>query len=160
MTELEYRKCVMCDEMGVVFREDRAVLCPKHDAEVPWCKSPGCGNKAFDSSGNCAPHTALHDIFLAIDSHSADRLGAMIIAWREKIGPAPETVIWIVDIMLQCGHVNSHSEARRMINSGAVEIDDEKIEDPEALIPVRDGMTLKTGPQTISKVDLDLLITG
>lgn len=89
-----YQKAVMlneccdddCEEFGVVVRPDGNVLCPKHEAEWPWCSSPGCRNKSYKrkKDGFCHPHKAVEDL-----------KGMLIVDPETKISmPLDEYLIW------------------------------------------------------------------
>ncbi|MBE3572154.1 MAG: tyrosine--tRNA ligase [Moorella humiferrea] len=56
-----------------------------------------------------------------------------------------ETQIWLPRLMVQAGLVPSTSEARRLIRQGAVRIDGQRLDDPDAELVVRDGAVLKAG---------------
>ncbi len=60
--------------------------------------------------------------------------------------------LWIVDLLKQVGALSSSSEARRLIESGAVQVDDQTIKDFKAVITVKSGMTLKVGKHRIYKL--------
>lgn len=56
-----------------------------------------------------------------------------------------EKEIWIVDLLKRAGAATSTSEARRLIEQGAVSVDGEKISDFNAKIPVKKGALVKIG---------------
>ncbi|MEW8959750.1 tyrosine--tRNA ligase [Neomoorella humiferrea] len=56
-----------------------------------------------------------------------------------------ETQIWLPRLMVQAGLAPSTSEARRLIRQGAVRIDGQRLDDPDAELVVRDGAVLKAG---------------
>ncbi len=59
--------------------------------------------------------------------------------------------IGVVDLLVAC-FGGSKSEARRMVEQGAVAIDGEKIEDATASVEARDGMTVKMGKRRWARV--------
>lgn len=63
-----------------------------------------------------------------------------------------ETNTWIVDILRHIGAVTSTSEARRLIEAGAVAINDTKISDFKAQITLSSGMLIKVGKHRFYKV--------
>ncbi|WP_338832931.1 Tyrosine--tRNA ligase [Moorella humiferrea] len=56
-----------------------------------------------------------------------------------------ETQIWLPRLMVQAGLAPSTSEARRLIRQGAVRIDGQRLDDPDAELVVRDGAVIKAG---------------
>ncbi len=63
-------------------------------------------------------------------------------------------LVWIVDVLkvLPNTGINSSSQARRLIESGAVSIDGKKIVDFEAKIVITSGLIIKVGKHSIYKV--------
>jgi tyrosyl-tRNA synthetase len=47
---------------------------------------------------------------------------------------------------------SSNSEARRLVQQGAVSINDEKISDPKAQVEVPEGAILKAGKRKFAKI--------
>lgn len=62
--------------------------------------------------------------------------------------------VWIVRLVRACGAASSNSEARRLIQQGAVRLNDEKIDDEGANVEVADGDVLQVGKRTFAKVNL------
>lgn len=60
--------------------------------------------------------------------------------------------IWIVELLKKVGALSSSSEARRLIESGAVHLDNQQIADFKALVTVTSGMTLKVGKHRVYKL--------
>lgn len=56
-----------------------------------------------------------------------------------------ETQIWLPRLMVQAGLAPSTSEARRLIRQGAVKMDGQRLDDPDAELVVKDGTVLKAG---------------
>jgi tyrosyl-tRNA synthetase len=56
---------------------------------------------------------------------------------------------WIVDILKHLGSIKTSSEAKRLIDSGAVSIDDEVISDFKAYVNWKPGMVIKVGKHRI-----------
>ncbi len=57
----------------------------------------------------------------------------------------PENPIWIGKLLQESGAVSSGGEARRLIQQGAVKLNEEKITDPRATLDITDGMILQSG---------------
>lgn len=62
--------------------------------------------------------------------------------------------LWIVDLLKKVGAVTSSSDARRLLESGAVHLDDQAIKDFKAMVTLKSGMTLKAGKHKIYKLML------
>jgi tyrosyl-tRNA synthetase len=60
--------------------------------------------------------------------------------------------VWIVKLLSLAGFAPTNSEARRLIQQGAVTLDGERIGDPTAEIEVRDGQILKVGKLKFGKI--------
>jgi len=60
--------------------------------------------------------------------------------------------IWIVRLLTQLELCSSGSEARRLINQGAVSIDQIKQQDVEALVKVRKGMLIRVGKRRFARL--------
>ena len=60
--------------------------------------------------------------------------------------------LWIVDFLKALGAITSSSEAKRLIESGAVEIDGQEIKDFKAEISWKKGMTIKVGKHRIYQI--------
>lgn len=60
---------------------------------------------------------------------------------------------WLEDILVSTSLVSSRSQAKRLIRDGAVEVNGEKITNPEQLMPVKD-FTLKVGNRMFAKITL------
>jgi len=69
------------------------------------------------------------------------------IASGEEVG--------LAKLLALCGLAPSSSEARRLIKSGAVKINQEKVEDASKVIKVENGMLLQVGKRRICKVRVD-----
>ena len=69
------------------------------------------------------------------------------VAWPEGLAAS----VWIVDLMKALGSVASSSEARRLIESGAVYVDEVREKDPKAQITYTSGLVLKVGKHKIYK---------
>ena len=62
--------------------------------------------------------------------------------------------LWIVELLEAARLVQSRSEARRLIQQGAVELDGQRVESVEARVAVRDGMLLKVGKKRFAEIVL------
>jgi tyrosyl-tRNA synthetase len=58
----------------------------------------------------------------------------------------------IVQLMRQAKLVTSNGEARRLIQQGAVHLDNKKITDPKSLVSVKVGSILRLGKHRFAKV--------
>jgi tyrosyl-tRNA synthetase len=68
-----------------------------------------------------------------------------------EVGPLREKEVWIVELLKHLG-VPSSSEARRLLEAGAISIDEHKITDFKATIFVRPDMVVKVGKHKFYKV--------
>ena len=59
---------------------------------------------------------------------------------------------WVVDILRHLGAVSSSSEARRLLEAGAVSLQDQKITEFKAMIVLESGMFIKVGKHRIYKI--------
>ncbi len=66
----------------------------------------------------------------------------------------PAEKIGILTLLVKAGLAPSTSEARRLVQAGAVRIDDEKITDVRFELAPKDGMILKSGKRGFAKVKL------
>ncbi len=62
--------------------------------------------------------------------------------------------IWIIKLLVSLGLVSSNGEGRRMIEQGAVKIDEEKLSDKDADIVVTDGMIVQVGKRKFAEIKL------
>lgn len=60
--------------------------------------------------------------------------------------------VWIVDIIRKLGAVSTSSEARRLIDDGAVAVNQAKITDFKALVSVQSGDIIKVGKHRIYRI--------
>jgi len=63
-----------------------------------------------------------------------------------------ERKIWIVKLLNMIGAVNSNSSARRLISQGAVEIDGEKVTDPNLEIEITKPIVIRVGKHFFKKI--------
>ncbi|MDP7035117.1 MAG: tyrosine--tRNA ligase [Planctomycetota bacterium] len=61
--------------------------------------------------------------------------------------------IWIVSLLRQANFATSGGEARRVISQGGVRVDDQRIEDPNAWIEIRDGAVLRVGKRRFARIE-------
>jgi len=64
----------------------------------------------------------------------------------------PAGNINVVDLILSAGFAASKSEARRLVTQGAVSLDDQKLTDIDAPVPVRDGAVLRVGKRRFGRI--------
>lgn len=62
--------------------------------------------------------------------------------------------IWIIKLLTAAGMAPSNSEARRLVQQGAVTLDGQKISDPSANIEIKDGQILKAGKLKYARIRL------
>ncbi len=60
--------------------------------------------------------------------------------------------IWVVKLLTISGMAKSSSEARRLIQQGAVTLDGERVTDPEKELIIREGAILKVGKRRFAKI--------
>lgn len=63
-----------------------------------------------------------------------------------------EGLIWLVKLLRTAGFSSSNSEARRLIQQGAVSINGERLDDPTAHVPVEDGAILRVGRRRFARL--------
>lgn len=63
-----------------------------------------------------------------------------------------ENPIWIGKLLQEIGAVKSGSDARRLIQQGAVRINDQKIDDPKVSIQIENGDIIKAGKKCFAKL--------
>ncbi len=62
--------------------------------------------------------------------------------------------VWLVALMVEAGLAPSKAQARRLITQGAVDLDGQKVTDPEGSVAVRSGVVLKAGKRHFLKLTL------
>ncbi len=74
-----------------------------------------------------------------------------------RISPAnlKDGKLWAVKLVVLCGFASTNSEARRLIAQGAVSIDGEKLQDPNAEIDICAGAILRVGRRRFAKLLLE-----
>lgn len=65
---------------------------------------------------------------------------------------APDGTIGIIQLLTESGLVPSKSEARRMIEHGAVSIDGAKVADQHAVVALRDSVVVRVGKRGFRRV--------
>jgi tyrosyl-tRNA synthetase len=60
--------------------------------------------------------------------------------------------VWIVDLLRNLGAIAASSEAKRLIEAKAVEIDGESVADFKASVAWKSGMTIKVGKHRIYQI--------
>jgi tyrosyl-tRNA synthetase len=63
-----------------------------------------------------------------------------------------EPTIGILSLLVRCKLAGSNSEARRLVEQGAVRIDDVKVSDPKSRVEPRRGMIIKSGKRGFAKL--------
>jgi tyrosyl-tRNA synthetase len=63
-----------------------------------------------------------------------------------------EPVLGVLSLLVRCKLAASNSEARRLVEQGAVQINNEKIKDPKTEIRVESGMVIKSGKRGFARV--------
>jgi tyrosyl-tRNA synthetase len=73
----------------------------------------------------------------------------MSTGWLERGGE------WnVVDLLVAAGLAASKSEARRLVEGGAVRLDDQPVRDPRATVEVRPGAVLRAGKRAYARLEL------
>lgn len=67
----------------------------------------------------------------------------------------PKKKIWIVRLLTISGMAKTSSEARRLIQQGAVTLDEKRITDPEKELTVEEGAILKVGKRRFTKIVIE-----
>jgi len=62
--------------------------------------------------------------------------------------------VWIVRLLTTSGFAGTNSEARRLVEQGAVTLDDEKITDVNAEVALEDGQVLRVGKLKFGRIEL------
>jgi tyrosyl-tRNA synthetase len=62
--------------------------------------------------------------------------------------------IGILDILVATKQCSSRGDARRNVDQGGVSVNDEKITEPKAIIPITDEVIIKKGKKSFHKVIL------
>jgi tyrosyl-tRNA synthetase len=73
----------------------------------------------------------------------------------DLVVPAEETerdAISVVRLVALSGYAKTNSEAKRLVEQGGVQYDGEKVGDPKATVPVKDGAVLKVGKRNWARV--------
>ncbi|MGQ9456387.1 MAG: tyrosine--tRNA ligase [Armatimonadota bacterium] len=65
-----------------------------------------------------------------------------------------DSKIWIVRLLVRSGMATSNSEARRLIQQGAVTVDGTKITDPNVGIEIADGQVLRVGKLRFGRIKI------
>ncbi len=60
--------------------------------------------------------------------------------------------VGVVALLVKAGLADSNSEARRLIQQGAVRVGDRKITDPKAMIEVENGMVIRCGKRGFARI--------
>jgi len=71
-----------------------------------------------------------------------------------RLGQFDGTSVWLPKLLQALGLVASSSEGKRLIQQGAVSIDGQRLTDPQATVPLKDGMIVKAGKRRVAKVRL------
>lgn len=63
--------------------------------------------------------------------------------------------VWVVRLLTAVGFAGTNSEARRLVGQGAVTLDGEKIEDPNAELSLSEGQVLRVGKLKFGRIQLE-----
>ena len=63
--------------------------------------------------------------------------------------------VWAPKLLVAAGTAPSNSEARRLIQSGAVTIDGQRVTDPNAELEIRDGQILRVGKLRFAELEVE-----
>lgn len=101
-------------------------------------------------------HAIIAKFWSSVDADSAQEQFEAVFQKKDYSQATPITVpketanpLWIVDFLKLIGAVQTSSEARRLLDAGAVHIDDNKITDFKAHITWKSGMHVKVGKHRI-----------
>lgn len=76
----------------------------------------------------------------------------VIVLGQEEL---TENRIWLPQLLVKCGLVNSNSEARRQITQGAVRIDGERIVDVNKEVEPKEQMVIQVGRRRFAQIKLN-----
>ncbi len=62
--------------------------------------------------------------------------------------------VWIVALLVEAGLAPSKAQARRLVTQGAVELEGQKVTDPEGFLPIKTGVVLRAGKRHFLKLVL------
>lgn len=68
--------------------------------------------------------------------------------------PGEKEIIGIVDLVVHCGLAKSKSEAKRLVEQGAVDLGEERVRDPRGVVRVLDGALLRVGKLGVVRLRL------
>lgn len=68
---------------------------------------------------------------------------------------APDGQMGLLTLMVTAGLAPSNAEARRLVQQGAVKLDDAKITDPKSAVSLADGQILKAGKRGFARIRMD-----
>jgi len=85
---------------------------------------------------------------------SARELPSEIPPIRVPASAFKDGKVWIVRLLTTSGFVGTNSEARRLVEQGAVTLDDEKITDVNAEIALEDRQVLRVGKLKFGRIEL------
>jgi tyrosyl-tRNA synthetase len=71
-----------------------------------------------------------------------------------KIPGDLQSPVWIVDLLKTLGAISGSSEAKRLIESGAIEIDGSEVKDFKLNVNLKSGMIIKVGKLRIFKITI------
>lgn len=69
-----------------------------------------------------------------------------------EVNTVSASPIGIIALVVECGFASSNSEARRLVQQGAVSVDDDKVTDPKAEVTLDGEHVLKVGKRRVCKV--------
>ena len=85
---------------------------------------------------------------------SARELPSEIPPIRVPASAFKDGKVWIVRLLTTSGFAGTNSEARRLVEQGAVTLDDERITDVNAEIALEDGQVLRVGKLKFGRIEL------
>jgi len=106
---------------------------------------------------------------VAADYHGREAAAAARVEW-ERIHSARQTpedmpevalpadafredgLIWVARLLVAAGLVQGTREGRRLVEQGGVQVDGERVTDPDAALPCRDGMVVQVGRRRFARV--------
>lgn len=63
--------------------------------------------------------------------------------------------VWLPRLMVEAGLAGSTSEAKRLVQQGAVKVGEDRITDPEAEIPVAEGVIIRAGKRKFAQIRVE-----
>lgn len=142
-----YFELVLCLPADDVFAMREAVASGRrHPRDVKDELGRRLVEKFYDASAAQAASDEFARVF------SQNQLPTDIPECRLETGDLTDGKIGILNLLVKAGLAASTSEARRLVQAGAVRVDDAKISDVKAFLEPQDGMIIKSGKRGFARV--------